>query len=161
LTKNKVFNINKLLDSKRPSIHSLGVKNCKLYLMKHIIDYRGSLSVGEFCDDLPFKPQRYFIIYGVPNQELRGDHAHKKCDQFLVCVNGSCNVLLDDGSEKCQILLNSPANGVYMPAGIWGSQFNYSKDAVLLVFASLPYDQNDYLRTYNEYKDYILKSKKL
>ncbi len=125
--------------------------------MKKVMDYRGSLSVGEFNEELPFNPQRYFIIYDVPNKEIRGEHAHKKCDQFLICVKGCCNILLDDGINKCQLLLNSPSNGIYMPAGIWGSQFNYSKDAVLLVFASLPYDPNDYIRTYSDYNEFICK----
>ena len=158
MTNNKFIDINSFSGEKRPSIHPIGIKNCKLYLMKKIVDYRGSLSVGEFSDGLPFNPQRYFIVYEVPSQEVRGEHAHKKCDQFLICVKGSCNILLDDGINKCKLLLDSPSNGIYMPAGIWGSQFNYSKDAVLLVFASLPYDPEDYIRTYSDYNEFIFKN---
>jgi hypothetical protein len=100
---------------------------------------------------LPFSPARYFAVFGVPSIELRGEHAHKKCQQFLICLHGSCRVLLDDGERRCEVILDRPDIGVFMPEMIWGTQYRYSPDAVLLVFASRPYEADDYLRTYDEF----------
>jgi len=136
---------------KRPSKVSLDVGGSALYLMRKIEDSRGSLTVGEVPTEVPFTPARYFAVYDVPSIELRGEHAHKRCQQFLVCVNGSCRVLLDDGESRCEVLLDRPDVGVYMPEMIWGTQYRYSSDAVLLVFASRPYEAEDYLRTYDEF----------
>ena len=119
--------------------------------MRNIVDSRGSLTVGEVPDELPFLPARYFAIYGVPNVELRGEHAHKQCQQFLICLHGSCRVLLDDGERRCEVTLDRPDMGVFMPEMIWGTQYKYSKDSVLLVFASQPYDSDDYLRSYEQF----------
>lgn len=136
----------------RPARVSLGVGNCTLYLMRRIEDARGSLSVGEVPTELPFSPARYFAVYDVPSVELRGEHAHKRCQQFLICMHGSCRVLLDDGNNRCEVTLDGPDKGVFMPEMIWGTQYRYSGDAVLLVFASRPYEADDYLRTYEEFQ---------
>lgn len=135
----------------RPARVALDVGHCALYLMRSIADPRGSLSVGEVPDELPFAPKRYFVVYDVPSLELRGEHAHKECEQFLICLNGSCRLLLDDGCRRCEVILDRPDMGVYMSAMTWGTQYRYSNDAVLLVFASLPYDNNDYIREYQAF----------
>lgn len=135
----------------RPSRVELGVGETALYFFKEIFDSRGALTVGQMPQDLPFTPQRFFSVYGVPSSELRGEHAHRVCKQFLLCLHGSCRVLLDDGTNLCEVLLDRPSMGVYMPERIWGTQYRYSSDAVLLVFASHPYDADDYLRTYDEF----------
>lgn len=119
--------------------------------MRRISDPRGSLTVGEVASELPFKPERYFLTFDVPSAELRGEHAHKQCQQFLICVHGSCQVMVDDGSNRSEVLLDRPDLGVFMPAMIWGTQHKYSSDAVLLVFASHRYDPDDYLRTYGDF----------
>lgn len=136
----------------------LGVGGSALYSMRRVIDTRGSLTVGEVDNELPFKPLRYFIVFDVPSSELRGEHAHKACHQFLLCTHGSCRVLLDDGSHRTEVTLDRPDIGVYMPPMIWGTQYRYSKDAVLLVFASHVYDGNDYLRTYEDFLSELEKS---
>lgn len=136
---------------KRPCTVPLGVGESALYLMRQLTDPRGSLTVGDVPTEVPFVPTRYFAIYGVPSSELRGEHAHKECEQFLLCLNGSVRVLLDDGSSRCEVILDRPAMGVYMPAMIWGTQYRYSRDAILLVFASMPYIASDYLRDYEEF----------
>ena len=135
----------------RPCMLPLGVGESALYLMRQVTDPRGSLTVGEVPTEVPFLPKRYFGVYGVPSSELRGEHAHKECDQFLLCLNGSVRVLLDDGSSRCEIILDRPEMGVYMPAMIWGTQYRYSRDAVLFVFASMPYSAGDYIRDYEEF----------
>lgn len=135
----------------RPARVPLEIGNSALYLMRRVTDARGALTVGEVPTEVPFSPARYFVVFDVPSQELRGEHAHKACDQFLICLHGSCRVLLDDGEKRCEVTLDRPDMGVYMPAMIWGTQYRYSSDAVLLVFASRPYEASDYLRTYDAF----------
>lgn len=114
-------------------------------------DIRGALTVGNFLTEIPFLPSRFFIVYGVPSRETRGEHAHKVCHQFLICVSGSCRVLADNGHVRQDIVLDSPHKGLHLPPMTWGTQYDYSQDAVLLVFASHPYDSNEYIRTYEEF----------
>jgi hypothetical protein len=135
----------------RPTRIPLEVGDSALYLMRRVNDSRGSLTVGEVPTEVPFSPARYFAVFGVPSVELRGEHAHKQCQQFLVCLHGSCRVLLDDGVRRCEVMLDRPDMGVFMPEMIWGTQYRYSPDATLLVFASRPYEADDYLRTYDEF----------
>ena len=123
----------------------------RLHRMPHFVDLRGSLSVGEFERDLPFAPVRYFLVFGVPSRETRGEHAHRECHQFLVCVNGSVRVLADDGRHRREFLLDSPDSGLHLPPMTWGTQYQYSPDAVLLVFASHAYDAGDYIRDYGDF----------
>lgn len=120
----------------------------------HLIvrDLRGDLSVGEVEKEIPFPVKRYFLVFNVPGKEIRGEHAHIKCHQYLICVKGSISVAVDDGKHRDEYLLDSPNKGIYLPPMIWGEQYNYSEDAVLLVFASDYYDHNDYIRDYKEYK---------
>ncbi len=133
----------------------LGVGQSCLYNMPRITDLRGSLSVGELGKDFPFHPKRYFIVFDVPSEELRGEHAHHVCEQFLICVRGSCRALLDDGTSRSEVALDRPDLGLYMPALIWGTQYRYTHDAVLLVLASHAYDAKDYIRNYDEFRAVI------
>lgn len=116
-----------------------------------INDPRGSLSVGEFSKSIPFEAKRYFIVFDVPSSEVRGEHAHRECHQFLLCVKGSCSVIVDNGNGRQEFVLDKPNIGAYLPPMTWGVQFNYSSDAVLLVFASHYYDNEDYIRNYDEF----------
>jgi dTDP-4-dehydrorhamnose 3,5-epimerase-like enzyme len=92
-------------------------------------------------------------VYGVPTAEVRGEHAHHACHQFLVCVHGSVSVIADDGTAREEFVLENSSTGVYMPPMIWGVQYRYSADAVLMVFASHPYDAADYIRDYDEFRE--------
>ena len=83
-----------------------------------------------------------------PSKEIRGAHAHKRCHQFLICAKGSCSVVADDGENRQEFILNRPNFGVYLPPMVWGTQYKYSPDATLLVFASEYYDPDDYIRDY-------------
>ncbi|MHA6513096.1 WxcM-like domain-containing protein [Tessaracoccus sp. Z1128] len=100
-------------------------------------DLRGSLSALDFSE-IPFTPQRFFSVYAVPSADVRGQHAHRRCHQFLVCLAGHVTCLVDDGQRRSTYLLDNPSRGLYMPPMTWGSQFKYSPDAVLGVFASPP-----------------------
>lgn len=133
-------------------VNSTSVRGVTVHRLPEFSDLRGSLSVGEFENVIPFQPKRYFLVYAVPSIETRGEHAHRRCHQFLLCVSGSCRVLADDGIHREEFLLNTPHIGIHMPPMIWGTQYQYSKDAVLLVFASEPYDAADYVREYGEFQ---------
>lgn len=127
------------------------VKGVTVHHFPIIPDLRGNLSVGEFDRQIPFKPLRYFLVFDVPSRELRGEHAHRRCHQFLICLRGNCAVVADDGEQRVEVALDSPHRGVYLPPMTWGVQYKYSSDAMLLVFASDHYDASDYIRDYGEF----------
>lgn len=127
------------------------VNGVTLNYLSEITDIRGSLSVGEFDRGIPFKPERYFMVYDVPTAETRGEHAHKICHQFLIAVKGSVQVVAFDGKNREEFTLNAPNLGIYLPPMTWGIQYRYSGDALLLVFASHYYDSNDYIRNYDDF----------
>ena len=133
-------------DTVEPSVNGVTLKQLPRYQ-----DIRGALTVGEFAKDLPFQPKRYFMVFDVPSQETRGEHAHRICHQFLICVNGSVRVLADDGTRREEFMLDSPSQGLHLPPMTWGTQYQYSPGAVLLVFASEEYDANEYIRHYDEF----------
>ncbi len=127
------------------------VRGVTMHRLPLITDIRGSVTVGEFEKSVPFPVRRYFLVLDVPSLETRGAHAHLRCHQFLVCVRGSCSVVADDGLARQEFLLNRPEIGVYLPPLVWGIQYRYSADAVLLVFASDYYDAADYIRDYDRF----------
>jgi acetyltransferase-like isoleucine patch superfamily enzyme len=134
-----------------PGASDTSVESVKLYQMPVMSDIRGHLSVGEFEHNIPFAVKRYFLVYGVPNRETRGEHAHRECHQFLICVRGSCAVVADNGATREEFQLDRPDLGIHLPPMTWGVQYKYSEDAVLLVFASHYYDNADYIRDYSEF----------
>ena len=91
------------------------------------------------------------MVFDVPGVDVRGEHAHYHCHQFLVCVNGALHVVADDGSRRQEFVLDSKDIGLYLPPMTWGIQYLYTPGSTLLVFASHPYDPDDYLRDYGEY----------
>lgn len=117
------------------------------------IDMRGSLVALEFFRDIPFTPRRLFFVFGVPTRDVRGEHAHRECSQFLVCVNGSVRAVTDDGTDRVNYQLDRPDVGLYMPPMTWGTQYAYSDDAVLIVLASHEYDAADYIRSYSAFRE--------
>lgn len=127
------------------------VAGVKLLSMPVVTDLRGSLSFGEYSAHLPFVPNRYFLVFNVPSKEVRGEHAHRACEQFLICVKGSVAVVVDDGISREEFRLEHPGQGVYVPPMVWATQYKYSSDAVLLVLASHTYDAADYIRNYDEF----------
>jgi UDP-2-acetamido-3-amino-2,3-dideoxy-glucuronate N-acetyltransferase len=138
-------------DSSRRAVEQTPVRGVTLHRLPVITDLRGNLTVGEFSKDVPFVPQRYFMVFGVPTREVRGEHAHRECHQFLICIRGSCSVVADDGERRVEVLLDAPEKGLYLPPMIWGIQYKYTSDALLLVFASHHYDAGDYIRDYAMY----------
>lgn len=127
------------------------VNGVALYRMPNVPDIRGSLTVGEFDRSIPFAVKRYFMVFDVPSMETRGEHAHRECHQFLICVNGSCAVVADDGTNRQEFQLDHPDVGINLSPMVWGIQYKYSADAVLLAFASHYYDSADYIRDYVDF----------
>jgi len=138
-----------------PSRWELDVRGVSVHVLKQVFDSRGDLIVGHFEDEIPFRPKRFFTVFNVPGADVRGEHAHISCHQFLMCVKGSVLATVDDGSTQKHVVLDRPNLGVYMPPMTWGIQSQYSSDAVLLVFTSDAYDPDDYIRNYD---DFLLKS---
>jgi UDP-2-acetamido-3-amino-2,3-dideoxy-glucuronate N-acetyltransferase len=114
-------------------------------------DMRGSLVAAEFGHDVPFEPKRSFFVFDVPGSEIRGEHAHRACHQFITCVRGACSILVDDGRSREEFRLDDPALGIHVPAMIWSSQFGHTSDALLHVLASEHYQASDYIRDYDEF----------
>ena len=137
---------------KRSSVKRSSVKNVTLHRMPLVEDLRGHLSFGETARPIPFQIERYFLVFDVPGQHIRGEHAHRRQRQFLICVNGSCNVVVDDGSAREEFVLDHPSIGLYVPEMVWAVQYKYSSGAVLLVFSSGCYDASDYIRDYDEFR---------
>lgn len=135
-----------------PQILSSRVRGVRLYEMPCIVDpERGHLTVGEAPGALPFVPRRYFITFGIPSGQKRGQHAHKCCMQFLICTHGQCRLRVDDGVQQEDICLDRPTLGVLVPPLVWATEDRHSADAALLVLASQPYEPGDYIRDYAEF----------
>ncbi|WP_420792923.1 WxcM-like domain-containing protein [Lentisphaera marina] len=134
----------------------LSTTGTQIINLTNIPDLRGHLCVGELNKELPFVPKRIFYIFDVPSSKVRGAHAHKACHQMLICLKGSVSVITDDGKVQEEITLNKPHLGLLLEAGVWGIQYKYSQDAILLVLASHEYDESDYIRDYDEYIQYKL-----
>jgi dTDP-4-dehydrorhamnose 3,5-epimerase-like enzyme len=120
--------------------------------MPVVEDLRGSLSYGEMQRHVPFEVKRYFLVFDVTNENIRGEHAHRNLHQFLMCVAGRCHVVTDDGTQRHEFILDTPTKGMHIPPMIWATQYKFTRDAILLVFASEFYDAADYIRDYDEFR---------
>ncbi len=121
-------------------------------------DYRGHLTVVENNADIPFEIKRIYYLYDTKPGFVRGLHSHRKLEQILVCVNGSCMIRLDDGCDREEVLLDDPTKGLYIGPNIWREMYDFSEGAVLLVLASEFYDESDYIRNYDEFINSLKKS---
>lgn len=130
---------------------AVGIGDARLHRFLSVPDLRGNLCAWEFERELPFVPKRLFLVYNVPSERTRGEHAHRRCHQLLVCVRGACSVVVDDGLARQEVRLDAPELGLYLPPMMWATQYKYSRDAALLVLASEPYDASDYIRDYRDF----------
>jgi acetyltransferase-like isoleucine patch superfamily enzyme len=119
--------------------------------LPQVEDLRGRLSFAETFRQVPFEVKRYFLIFDVPSEHIRGEHAHRTLHQFLVCVAGRCHIVTDDGTQRLEFVLDTPAKGLHIPPLTWATQYKFSRDAVLLVLASDYYDPLEYIRDYHEF----------
>lgn len=121
--------------------------------LPRFLDHRGNLSFVEEEAHVPFKIERVFWIYDVPGGEDRGGHAYKNSEEFIVALSGSFDVVLDDGMGNVNTFqLNRSYYGLYVPKMIWRQMVNFSTNSVAMVLASTPYDVEDYIRNYEEFK---------
>ncbi len=114
-------------------------------------DDRGQLIALEEFNDIPFQIKRVYYMYDTKEGVVRGKHAHKKLEQILVCIHGSCKIRLDNGKERKVVPLEKPYEGLYVGANMWRDMYDFSPDAVLMVLASDFYDEADYIRDYDEF----------
>lgn len=121
------------------------------YMFQPHGDSRGQLIALEEHKDIPFRIRRVYYMYDTGEGVRRGYHAHKTLEQILICIHGSCWVLLDDGHERKEVPLERPYEGLYVGPGMWREMHDFSPDAVLIVLASEPYDEADYIRDYDEF----------
>jgi len=120
-------------------------------------DERGMLVALEQYGDIPFEIKRVYYMYQTKKDVRRGFHAHKSLQQILVWIHGSCKVLLDNGTEKKTVSLERPYEGLYVANNMWREMYNFSEDAVLLVLASEMYQEEDYIRDYEEFLAWVKK----
>lgn len=125
------------------------------YMFQQHGDDRGHLISLEEFNDIPFEIKRVYYMYDTKPGVRRGFHAHKNLEQILVCIHGSCKVLLDNGEQKKVVPLEKPYEGLYIANDIWREMYDFSDDAVLMVLASEVYTEEDYIRDYDEYKKFI------
>lgn len=125
--------------------------NASLFQLKKITDPRGNLTVAEQQSDVPFDVKRVYWVYDVPGGESRGGHAHRHCREMIVAVSGSFDVTLDDGSVKQTYHLNHPWQGLLVDTGIWRTLDDFSSGAVCLVLASELFEEDDYIRDYEQF----------
>ena len=127
------------------------IQDAKIIDLPKILDNRGNLSVIEEFNNVPFKIERTYWIYDVPGGAIRGGHAYKENQEFIVALSGSFDVVLDDGKEKKTFPLNRSYYGLYVPKGMWRQMQNFSTNSLALILASTHYDENDYIYDYNEF----------
>lgn len=118
-------------------------------------DSRGQLISLEEYNDIPFKIKRVYYMYDTSEGVTRGCHAHKSLEQILICIHGSCKILLDNGVEKKIVYLEKPYEGLYVPNSMWREMYDFSEDAVLMCLASEVYNENDYIRDYEEFLEFV------
>lgn len=118
-------------------------------------DKRGQLIALEELKDIPFKIKRVYYMYDTVDGVIRGYHAHKSLEQILICIHGSCKVRLDNGMEKKVVPLERPYEGLYVANNIWREMYDFSEDAVLMVLASELYNEEDYIRDYEEFLEFV------
>jgi hypothetical protein len=123
-------------------------------LDKHHSDRKGNLTVVENGETLPFDVKRVYYLYDVPGGESRGAHAHRELNQLIIAASGSFRVTLDDGNVKRSFVLNRPYQGLLVKPGIWRDLDDFSSGAVCMVLASEIYQEEDYIRNYNEFLEY-------
>ncbi|MFN6946984.1 MAG: sugar 3,4-ketoisomerase [Cytophagaceae bacterium] len=138
-------------------IKKLKVKNSGIIKLQFVDDFPdGTLVIGEAMKSVPFDIKRVYYITNLSNPKaIRGKHAHKKLEQYIFCVSGSFRLHLDDGVTKQNITLDSPYYGIRLGPKLWHTMTKFSRDCVILVLASDYYDENDYIRNYEEFLEYI------
>ena len=137
--------------NQQSSIPDYRLDDCKIIDLPKIADPRGNLTFIEGQRHIPYEIRRVYYLYDVPGGSERGGHAHKDLHQLIIAMSGSFDILLDDGFSKKRVHLNRSYNGLYVCPMIWREMDNFSSNSVCMVLASLPYDESDYYRDYQEF----------
>ena len=127
------------------------INDCRIIDLPKFLDTRGNLSFAENFKQIPFEIKRTYWLYDVPGGESHGGHAYRENEEFIIALSGSFNVALDDGKERKVFSLNRSYYGLYVPKGLWREMENFSTNAFALEFGSSPYDENDYVRDYQQF----------
>lgn len=139
-------------------MNTIYVKNARWISTQKIIDgHDGILSVANEMDNIPFDIKRVYYIYNLINHRnvMRGMHAHKTLEQVMFCLNGQCTVTLDDGNRRQNVVLDEPNKGIFLGTNLWHTMQEFNSNCILLVFASQLYNENDYIRDYDEFLDAV------
>jgi len=128
------------------------IEKVKIIDLPKILDPRGNLSFLESNNHVPFEIKRTYWIYDVPGGEIRGSHAFKKSHEFIIALSGGFDVVLNDGKKEVKYSLNRSYYGLYVPNMLWRRVENFSTNSLALIVSSITYDQNDYIRNFNQYK---------
>lgn len=129
----------------------MSLKEAKIINLPKIEDPRGNLSIIEEEKNIPFKIERTYWIYDVPGGQIRGGHAFKEQQEFIVALSGSFDVVVDDGKEKKIFSLNRSYYGLFIPAGLWRQMENFSTNSLAMVLSSTEFSEDDYIRDYDEF----------
>ncbi len=131
----------------------LPLNGARIIDLPKTLDRRGNLSVIEEIKNIPFRIKRTYWIYDVPGGEIRGGHAYKVNQEFIVALSGSFDVILDNGKERRVFSLNRSYYGLYVPKGVWRQMQNFSTNSLALILASARYDPEDYIFDYELFKN--------
>lgn len=130
----------------------MNIDDCKVVSLPKFLDARGNLSFVEQEKHIPFEIKRSYWIYDVPGGQVRGGHAYRENQEFIIALSGSFDVVVDDGNEVQTYSLNRSYFGLYVPKSIWRQMRNFSTNSLALVLASTPFNKEDYIYDYEEYK---------
>ena len=130
------------------------IYNCNVIELNKVHNTAGNITIVEGEDSVPFSIKRVYYLYDVPGNEERGGHGHKELYQLIVAASGSFTITLYDGNIKRSFTLNHPNYGLMIVPGIWRELTDFSSGSVCLVLASHPYEESDYIRDFNEFKQY-------
>lgn len=127
------------------------IADCRLLNLPKIAMPQGNITPIEGAITVPFDIARVFYLYDIPVDSSRGGHAHKKLEQVILCIMGSFDVIVDDGTDRRTVTLRRADEGLYVPSLLWAELVNFSSGAICVTLASMPYEEADYLRDYNEF----------
>lgn len=134
----------------------MSISSCRIIDLPRFLDKRGNLSFAEEVKHIPFEIKRTYWIYDVPGGEKRGGHAYRENQELIIALSGSFDVCLDDGKERRIYHLNRSFYGLYVPQKIWRQMENFSTNSLALVLSSTPYEEDDYIRDYEIFRNYKL-----
>jgi dTDP-4-dehydrorhamnose 3,5-epimerase-like enzyme len=127
----------------------------ELINFKSLGDGRGELFSIEGNQNIPFEIKRVYYMFGMQSDVPRGFHAHKELQQVAICIKGSCKLVMDDGTKKQQVLIGKPNTGIVIDKLIWHEMHDFSEDCILMVIASDSYVESDYLRSYDDFLNFV------